>query len=119
MSTYNKARERLGEMMMNFGRSSTQQMCLLSWSEGWDSQQKSRFYQALSEEMATSSEAEDLLFGLENMDLSGDSHQVFNCQLRLFRSWFKAWAPNERESFVTSMTNRDPNLLIFLKERRL
>lgn len=106
-------------MAFNFGRSCTQQMCLLSWREGWDEGQKKKFNQVLSEELVCGGDTDDVLFGLENMDLSGNSHEMFNCQLRMFRSWYKGWSAQERETFLRTLVTHNRDVERFLRERHL
>jgi len=105
-------------MTLHFGKSGTQQMCILSWKDSWTPLQISKFNQALSEELLSNGGQEEILFGLENMDLTGDSHQMFACQLRLFRSWFKSWDAQDRQTFIKTVIT-DPTTHTFLAERKL
>jgi len=106
-------------MNFNVGKSSTQQLCVLSWMDGWDTNQKERFHQTLVEEMASTGANDDVMFGLENMDLSGNSHEMMSCQLRLFRSWFKSWSAEDKKTFVGHLISQDRDAELFLRARNM
>eukprot|EP00088_Acartia_fossae_P031495 TRINITY_DN3236_c0_g1_i8.p1 TRINITY_DN3236_c0_g1~~TRINITY_DN3236_c0_g1_i8.p1 ORF type:complete len:114 (+),score=25.61 TRINITY_DN3236_c0_g1_i8:40-381(+) len=100
-------------------RCSTQQICLLSWRENWTQDQVQLFNQTIVDEYVTSADQSDLLDGLENFHISGDSNTMFSCQLRLFRSWYKAWSPQDKQTFLRTLAAMDPPFLQFLQDRNI
>jgi len=93
-------------------------MCTLSWRKQWSPEEKNKFNQVLVEELSCFQE-EQVLLGFENMDISGDGLQMFNCQLRLFRNWFKSWSAQERDNFVRQLMEAEPDLAEFLRNRNV
>jgi len=104
---------------MNFGRCSTQQMCLLSWRQNWTTQQKDSFNQTVLEEYLYSDDHNDIMEGLGNLDLSGNGSNMFPCQLRLFRAWYKSWSLQERQTFLRTLANIDPTFIQFMQVRNV
>lgn len=93
--------------MALLGKARTEQLCSQSWFLNWNHLQKSKFLDVIVRN-TTSSVEEELLFGLENLGLGGVAPGVFECQLKLFCSWWENWTQEQRQGFLQQLATTDP-----------
>ena len=51
--------------------------------------------------------------------VSGDGHQLFSCQLRLFKSWYKSWNDQEKQTFLRTLSTSDAETDKYLRDRQM
>jgi len=69
--------------------------CIIHWYRGWTEAQRKEFLRVL--ENTQHEGVNTVLDLLESLTIEQQMCSVFECQLRLFRKWYKNWGTQEKE----------------------
>ncbi|XP_034039455.1 uncharacterized protein C14orf119 homolog [Thalassophryne amazonica] len=84
-----------------------EQMCVLSWFQGWNIPQRERFLQDMLGK-AVPGKVCTLLESLSGLQVKDRLPNIFECQLRLWTQWFDSWGEDERNHFLHMLEEQDP-----------
>lgn len=89
-----------------------EQMAIIHcWFESWGQSERNRFCYALQSRVQSGGMC-DILGGFQFFMIDHGSSSVFDCQLRLFRTWFEQWTANDRVLFVDSIGSKDKSVAV-------
>ncbi|KAM8763952.1 uncharacterized protein C14orf119 homolog isoform 2-T2 [Rhynchonycteris naso] len=91
---------------------SQEMKCILHWFANWSGPQRERFLQDLVVK-AVPGKLQPLLESLEQLSVSGANRPpcIFECQLRLWDQWFRGWAEEDRNEFVSQLEVSEPDFV--------
>jgi len=86
------------------GKVRTEQLCLVSWFQNWNDDQKVKFLNSLVEQIHGVTD-QDLLLSMDNLGLvtNYDGPDMFSCQMKMFSNWWRGWDINIRTNFLSEL----------------
>nr|CAH7737702.1 unnamed protein product [Callosobruchus chinensis] len=80
---------------------------LVQWFQEWSELQRSDFLPIMAEKYANRAYVNGIINSMSSVECRDKPMSLFECRVKLFREWFPAWTAEQKENFLTQITNLD------------
>ncbi|KAJ8964683.1 hypothetical protein NQ314_004715 [Rhamnusium bicolor] len=80
---------------------------LVQWFQEWSELQRSDFLPIMAEKYANKIYVNGIINSISNVDCRDKPMSLFECRIKLFKEWFIGWSAEQKENFLTQITEID------------
>ncbi|XP_018579294.1 uncharacterized protein C14orf119 [Anoplophora glabripennis] len=80
---------------------------LVQWFQEWSELQRSDFLPIMAEKYANKAYVNGITNSISNVDCRDKPMSLFECRVKLFKEWFMQWTIEQKESFLTRISEID------------
>ncbi|KAG5879117.1 hypothetical protein JTB14_031664 [Gonioctena quinquepunctata] len=80
---------------------------LVQWFKEWSEFQRSDFLPIMAEKYVNKAYVNGIINSISNVDCREKPMSLFECRVKLFKEWFMQWSLEQKESFLTQISEID------------
>jgi len=92
---------------------------LVQWFQEWSEMQRSDFLPVVAELFADKVYVNGIVNCLSNVDCQDKPMSLFQCRIKLFKEWVPQWNQENKDDFMSKITQIDPDFGSKLKNEMI
>ncbi|XP_074042146.1 uncharacterized protein C14orf119 [Leptinotarsa decemlineata] len=80
---------------------------LVQWFQEWSDFQRSDFLPIMAEKYVNKAYVNGIINSISNVDCRDKPMSLFECRVKLFKEWFMQWSVEQKENFLTQISEID------------